>query len=87
MDERRNFESVPDMLHGKRFVLSPNSGESVGFEVIGYYKKRDKSIEYELLFDDCADDPIRVGPEEMKNLLQESHLCTSLSPSLHSTPS
>ena len=40
--------------------FSPNSGVSVGFEVIGYYKKRDKSIKYELLFDDYADDPIRL---------------------------
>lgn len=75
LEKCRNFESVSvsDMLHGEHFILSPNTSESMGFEVIGCCKK-DKSIEYELLFDDCVDDPIRVGQEEMKNLLQESHI-------------
>ena len=47
LDKRRNSESVPDMLlvHGEHFILLPNTGESVGFEVIGYCKKKDKSIE------------------------------------------
>jgi hypothetical protein len=62
----------PDNLHGKQFILSPSTNESVMYEVIGYYRKRDKTVRYDVLFDDC-DDPIEVEAEEMMGMLEDSH--------------
>jgi len=71
------FGSDPELLYGRQFILSPDTdaSESTTYEVIGYSKKRDKSIEYEVLFDDCPEDPIMVGMEEMKDMLRDS-FCT-----------
>jgi hypothetical protein len=38
------------------------------FEVIGYSRKRDKSVQYDVIFDD-DDDTIQLD-EEMMNLLE-----------------
>ena len=66
----------PDNLHGKRFVLSPDSSDdSETYEVIGYSKKRDKTVEYDVLFDECEDpikDPITVTTKEMMEMLKDS---------------
>ena len=34
------------------------------YEVIGYYKARDKAVKFDVLFDDC-DDSITVSEKEM----------------------
>jgi hypothetical protein len=41
------------------------------YEVIGYHRKRDKSVEYDVLFDDC-EDPILFDAGEMMRLLEDS---------------
>ena len=62
---------IPDNLHGKQFILSPDADGSGTYEVIGYYRARDKSVQYDVLFDDC-DDPLQVGAEEMMGMLKNS---------------
>jgi hypothetical protein len=61
----------PDNLHGKQFILSPGTDESGTYEVIEYSRKRDKTIQYEVLFDDCAD-PAAVNAKEMMAMLKDS---------------
>ena len=60
----------PDNFHRKQFILSPGTGKSGMYEVIGYSRKRDKTIQYEVLFDDCAD-PIMVNVKEMMAMLED----------------
>ena len=55
-------------MHGKRFILTPDSDDSGMYEVVGYYRERDKSLKFDILFDDC-DDPIRVSGAEMMGML------------------
>ena len=70
-EDLQMFET-PDNIHGKQFILSPDSDKPCIFEVIGYAKKRDKTITYDVLFEDC-EDPIPVDEEEMKGMLADSH--------------
>jgi len=68
---RRVFRNLnPENLHGKQFVLSDNNHSGM-YEVIGYSRKRDRAVEYDVLFDDCGD-PIRVNAKEMMALLEDS---------------
>jgi hypothetical protein len=69
-EELRLFE-IPDNLHGKQFLLSPDSDESSMYEVIGYSRKRDKTVTYDILFDDCVD-PFPVDGEEMVRMLEDN---------------
>jgi hypothetical protein len=69
-EERRLFQN-PDKLHGNQFVLSASTGDAGMFEVIGYHRKRDKSVQYEVVFGDC-DDPILLDEREMMNMLDDS---------------
>ncbi|KAF8335771.1 uncharacterized protein EI90DRAFT_3120054 [Cantharellus anzutake] len=69
-EEHQLFQN-PDKLHGKRFVLSPHTEESGVYEVIGYHKKRDSSVQYDVLFDDC-DDPILLKAREVMRMLEDS---------------
>jgi hypothetical protein len=69
-EELRLFK-IPDNLHGKQFVLSPDSDESCMYEVIGYSRKRDKTVTYDVLFDDCVD-PVPVDGQEMMGMLEDS---------------
>jgi hypothetical protein len=69
-EERQLFQN-PDKLHGKKFVLSPNTRDAGMFEVIGYYRKRDKSVQYDVLFDDC-NGPILLEEGEMMNMMEDS---------------
>ncbi|KAI9453424.1 hypothetical protein BJY52DRAFT_1289528 [Lactarius psammicola] len=69
-EELQLFQN-PDHLHGKQFLLSPNSGDSELFKVIGYSKKWDKMVTYDVLFDDC-EDPIMVNEKEMMGMLGDS---------------
>jgi hypothetical protein len=69
-EDLRLFE-IPDNLHGKQFLLSPDSDESSMYEVIGYSRKRDKTVTYDVLFDDCVD-PVPVDAKEMKGMLEDS---------------
>ncbi|KAF8273180.1 hypothetical protein EI94DRAFT_1826456 [Lactarius quietus] len=62
---------IPDNLHGKKFLLSPDSDESGMYEVIGYARKRDKTVTYDVLFDDC-EDPVSVTAKEMMGMLEDS---------------
>ncbi|KAF8320525.1 uncharacterized protein EI90DRAFT_3080488 [Cantharellus anzutake] len=68
--ERELFQN-PDKLHGKQFVLSPHTDESGVYKVIGYHKRRDNSVQYDVLFDDC-EDPILVDAGEMMRMLEDS---------------
>ncbi|KAI0248750.1 hypothetical protein BJV78DRAFT_1284532 [Lactifluus subvellereus] len=69
-EEHQLFQN-PDELHGKQFVLSPDTDDSGTYEVIGYHRKRDKSVQYDVLFDDC-DDPILLDAGEMMRMLEDS---------------
>jgi hypothetical protein len=62
---------IPGNLHGKKFILSPDSDESGVYEVIGYAMKRDKTVTYDVLFDDC-EDPVLVTAKEMMGMLEDS---------------
>ena len=64
---------IPDNLHGKQFMFSPDActDDSASYEVIGYYVARDKSVQYDVVFDDC-DDYIRVDAVEMMRMLEDS---------------
>jgi len=63
----------PKNLHAKQFILSPEMpDESSMYEVTSYRKKRDKTVQFEVLFDDIPD-PIRVDSmEKMMNMLKDS---------------
>jgi hypothetical protein len=41
------------------------------YEIIGYYKKRDRSIRYDVLFSDC-EDPVGFDETEMMGMLKDS---------------
>jgi len=41
------------------------------YEVISYTRKRDKTVTYDVLFDDCKD-PITVDAKEIMRLLEDS---------------
>jgi hypothetical protein len=69
--ELRLFQN-PDNLHGKQFILSADNHDSVMYEVIGYSRKRDRTVEYDVLFDDCGGDPIMVNAKEMMTMLEDS---------------
>lgn len=64
----------PDDLLGRQFIFSEDAEpkDPGMYEVVGYYTGRDKSIEYDVLFEDCDDDPIRVGAKEMLEMLEDS---------------
>ena len=68
----QEFE-VPDNLHSKSFVFSPDSGDTGRYRVVGYCKGRDKSVHYDILFDNL-NDPIRVVAKEMMELIGNSLL-------------
>jgi hypothetical protein len=61
----------PDDLLGRRFVLSPDTDDPGIYEVIAYYMKKDKTLQHDVLFDDCGD-PITVDMKEMAGMLQDS---------------
>ena len=69
-EELRLFQN-PDDLHGKQFVLSADNDDSGKYEVIGYSKKRDRTVEYDVLFDGCVDS-IMVNGKEMMAMLEDS---------------
>jgi hypothetical protein len=64
---------IPDNLHGKQFILSSDGDdeESCMYEVISYSRKRDKTVTYDVLFDNC-EDPIPVEAKEMIGMLEDS---------------
>jgi len=69
-EELKLFE-IPDNLHGKHFLLSPDSDDESGiYEVIGYTRKRDKTVTYNVLFDDCGEVPVEAN--EMMEMLKDS---------------
>ncbi|THH14347.1 hypothetical protein EW146_g5979 [Bondarzewia mesenterica] len=69
-EELHSFRN-PEILHGKQFVISPDTDEKEMYEVSSYTRSRDKKIRYEVLFDDCGD-PIPVDEEEMWSMLKDS---------------
>ena len=70
-EELQLFQN-PDNLHGKQFIFSPDSDDTGMYEVISYTRKWDTTVTYDLLFDDCEDDPITVDTKEMMRLLEDS---------------
>ncbi|KAH9167391.1 hypothetical protein EDB89DRAFT_129962 [Lactarius sanguifluus] len=69
-EELQLFQN-PENLHGKQFILSPDTNDSGLYEVIGYSRKQDRSVAYEVLFDDC-EDPIVVDTKGMMGMLEDS---------------
>jgi hypothetical protein len=61
----------PDNLHGKQFILSADTDDSGMYEVIGYYRKRYKAVQYDVLFDD-SEGPVTVDAKEMMGMLENS---------------
>jgi len=71
-DELRLLQN-PDYLHGKQFLLLADSNDTQPtiFEVIGFTRKRDKTVTFEVLFEDSVD-PIIMDEKEMMNMLGDS---------------
>jgi len=69
-EELRFFQN-PDNLHGKQFIISPDTDDSGMYEVIGYRRARDKALTFDVLFEDC-DDAVAVGEKEMIDMLRDS---------------
>jgi hypothetical protein len=69
-DELQLFRTAEN-LHGKQFILSPGTENSVMYEVISYSRKRDKTYHYDVLFDDC-EDHITLDAKEMMDMLEDS---------------
>ena len=69
-EDLRLFET-PDNLHGKQFLLLPDSDDSCMYEIIGYSRKRDKTVIYDVLFENC-EDPFPVDKKEMMSMLEDS---------------
>ena len=67
-EELRLFES-PENIHGKQFLLSDSLGV---YEVIGYSRKRGRTVTYDVLFEDCGEDPIPVDAKDMMGMLEDS---------------
>jgi hypothetical protein len=71
-DERSNFQNNPDLLLGKKFMLDPNTDTAEMYEVISYCKKRNKSVEYEVLFESIPQEPLMYEEEDMKKMLDDT---------------
>jgi len=69
--EELQFFRNPENLHGKQFILSPDTRDYGMYEVIGYSRARDKAVRFDVLFDDC-DEPIAVNEKEMMGMLRGS---------------
>jgi hypothetical protein len=74
-EELRLFQS-PENLHGKpcgkQFLLTDSDPPGM-YEVIGYSRKRDRTVTYDVLFDDCEDPMmIPVEAEGMMGMLKDS---------------
>lgn len=67
--------NIPDNLHGRKFLLihdgDDDDDEPHMYEVIGYSRKRDKTIMYDVLFED-RESPMLVDEKEMAGLLEDS---------------
>lgn len=61
----------PDNLHGKQFILSPDTDGCGMYEVIGYSRKRENAVQYDVLFNDC-EDPVTVDAQAMMGMLEDS---------------
>ena len=48
------------------------------YEVISYCKKRNKSVEYEVLFESIPQEPLMYEEEDMKKMLDDSHYIPDL---------
>ena len=68
--ELQSFQN-PENLHGKQFILSPDTSNLGVYEVIGYYKARDKAVTFDVLFADC-EDSITISKKEMIGMLHDS---------------
>lgn len=67
------FAQQPDRVHGKQFVLSGDNhdGDSGMYKIIGYSRKRDRTVIYNVLFND-REDPIMANTKEMMAMLEDS---------------
>jgi hypothetical protein len=72
-DELVKFQTNPNELHGSKFALRHNTGNLEMYEVIGYHKKRDKSVEYEVLFESIPQHPIIYDAKDMEKMLWDSY--------------
>jgi hypothetical protein len=72
-DELVNFQNNPDLLLGEKFILQPNTDDAEMYEVISYRKNRDKSIEFEVLFESNPQVPLMHEEKDMKEMLCNSH--------------
>jgi hypothetical protein len=62
---------ISDNLHGKQFIIVHDPDDLAMYEVVGYYRGRDKSVQFDILFDDC-DNHIQVSGAEMMGMLENS---------------
>ncbi len=76
--ELQSFVGQPDLLHGRKFLLSPNTEDEIMFEVVSYMRARDKTVRFEILFEDCGDS-LMVDQEEMNSMLEDCHIYPSSS--------
>ena len=58
-EELQSFQN-PDNLHGKRFILT-DPDDPATYEVIGYQRARDKSLTFDILFEDCGDNSLALS--------------------------
>lgn len=78
-DELQSFMRQPELLHGRKFLMSPDKDDEAMFEVVSYMRARDKTFRFEILFEDCGDSPLIVEQEEMNSLMEESYIYPSSS--------
>ncbi|THG99154.1 hypothetical protein EW026_g3142 [Hermanssonia centrifuga] len=77
--EIQSFMGQPDLLHGRKFLMSPDTEDEAMFEVVSYTRARDKSLRFEILFEDCDDSSLTIDQEEMNSMLEESYIYPSSS--------
>ncbi|PSS31131.1 hypothetical protein PHLCEN_2v2336 [Hermanssonia centrifuga] len=76
-DELQSFEGQPELLHGRKFLMSPNTEDEVMFEVVSYTRARDKTLQFEILIEDCGDSPLMTDQKEMDSMLEDCHVYPS----------
>jgi hypothetical protein len=68
--EVERFMKNFDLLEGKQFALNSDvSDDGATYEVITQFRR---TGEYEVLFEDSQDDPIKVSKEELRKMLKDS---------------
>ncbi len=67
------LQSFPELLHGRKFLMSPNTED----EVVSYTRARDKTFRFEILIEDCGDSPLMIDQKEIDSMLEDCHVYPS----------